>query len=352
VLAAGKRTTLTDQLVEKIRSDIRGGVLKPGDKLPGERVLAQNSGVCRVTAIAALKRLEKEGLIEKVPLVGSFVREHEMPVRIALVCPGAQLGQLGTPESTFSFFEFHRGILAEAVERGVGFGVECIPLREGEKDPRKFADRLSGYDSLIFSTEALAEVRHLFYGKKRMIVRYPRFYSEEDRKNCIYLGYDQRGAFGDLLRKAADLGWKRFSIVMLEDTPWFRLRRGRFLEAAALLGLAVDTIDLASDPAFGELPRCRGSFVFCNHTERLDLFYEKCAGAGLTPGKDFGFAGLCSGFTLGSLDPAPGFIRIPLFELGREAMRSALGLAPLSRNVPTSIVEGKTIRRPDTDLQP
>ncbi|MBQ9501409.1 MAG: winged helix-turn-helix transcriptional regulator [Lentisphaeria bacterium] len=345
MLAAGRKSTLTDQLAAKIRADIRGGILKPGDKLPSERVLAQSSGICRVTVISALNRLENEGLIERVPLVGSFVREHDLPIKIALVCPSAQLGQLGDAERTFSFFEFHRGGLAEAIERGVGFGVECIPLAESEKTPRKFFDRLAGYDSLIFPTEAQGELRQMFYGKKRMVVRYPRFFSEEDRKNCIYLSYDQRESFASLLRRAAGLGWKKFSLVMLEDTPWFRLRRRRFLEAAEALGLTVDVVDLAGSADPRELLRCRGTFVFCNHTILLPEFYKKCAAAGLTPGEDFGLAGLCSGFTLTNLDPAPGYIKIPLFELGREAMRSALGLSLESRIVPAPIIDGRTIRK-------
>jgi len=45
------------------------------------------------------------------------------------------------------------------------------------------------------------------------------------------------------------------------------------------------------------------------------------------------------------LDPAPGYIKIPLFELGREAMRSALGLSLESRIVPAPIIDGRTIRK-------
>ena len=342
-----KRSTLTAQLVEKIRSDIRSGALAPGAKLPGERMLAEKYGICRVTVISALNRLEEEGLIDRIPQRGSFVKDHSLPAKVLLVCPSEQIGQFNELEQTFCFFEFHRGILTEAMERGVSLGIECIPCHECEANPKKFAKLVEEYDAIVFLTEALGELRREFYGKKRLVVNAPRYFSAEDAENSIYLSYDQYKAFHDLQVKARELGWNKCTVVMMTDEPWFKERCRRFCHEAEKLAMEVEVINCFEDTPADILHRCRGTFVFCNHTGLFNVFYRKCREAGLVPGKDFALSGLCTGLTLTNLDPLPGFLKIPQYELGREAMRWALGLPGTQTKLDTTIVEGKTIRNPE-----
>ena len=65
--------TLPFQLNEVIVADIQGGVWQAGDRLPGERALADRFGVSRGTVIGALKTLEDRGYVERVPSKGAFV---------------------------------------------------------------------------------------------------------------------------------------------------------------------------------------------------------------------------------------------------------------------------------------
>jgi GntR family transcriptional regulator/MocR family aminotransferase len=53
---------------------VRAGLLRPGEALPGSRILAKNLGVHRNTVLAALRELEGEGWIETVAAKGTFVR--------------------------------------------------------------------------------------------------------------------------------------------------------------------------------------------------------------------------------------------------------------------------------------
>jgi GntR family transcriptional repressor for pyruvate dehydrogenase complex len=59
-----ERTTLHEQIVEKIKAMIEDGTLKPGDSLPSERELARDMQVSRIPVREALKMLEFMGVIE------------------------------------------------------------------------------------------------------------------------------------------------------------------------------------------------------------------------------------------------------------------------------------------------
>ena len=64
---------LYEQLAERIRQNILSGALKPGDKLPTERILAEDYGVSRTVVREAVKALKQEGLIEIKAGLGTFV---------------------------------------------------------------------------------------------------------------------------------------------------------------------------------------------------------------------------------------------------------------------------------------
>lgn len=61
----------------RIKSDIINkivaGELKKGDRLPSERILAEDFHVSRVTIVGALSELEKEGIITKIQGSGSYI---------------------------------------------------------------------------------------------------------------------------------------------------------------------------------------------------------------------------------------------------------------------------------------
>ncbi|TPG44791.1 GntR family transcriptional regulator [Roseomonas nepalensis] len=63
-----------------LRDRISSGALAPGTRLPGEPDLAAEHGVARVTMRRALDQLARDGLVQRRPGVGTFVRgERALP---------------------------------------------------------------------------------------------------------------------------------------------------------------------------------------------------------------------------------------------------------------------------------
>ena len=71
--------SLAHELVEGLGGDIRGGKLKPGDKLPTESEIMQAWGVSRTVVREALSRLQAERLVETRHGIGTFVLDPPAP---------------------------------------------------------------------------------------------------------------------------------------------------------------------------------------------------------------------------------------------------------------------------------
>ena len=63
----------TDKIIRQIRELITTGQLKPGDKLPPERKLAERLGVGRSNVRDAIKKLEFYGILKTLPQSGTIV---------------------------------------------------------------------------------------------------------------------------------------------------------------------------------------------------------------------------------------------------------------------------------------
>lgn len=72
------RTPLYEQLVDRLREYVREEGLKAGDRLPAERVLAQDLGVSRPTVRQALVVLEVQGLIDVRHGGGTYLRQDNL----------------------------------------------------------------------------------------------------------------------------------------------------------------------------------------------------------------------------------------------------------------------------------
>jgi DNA-binding GntR family transcriptional regulator len=62
------------RIASLVRAEITDGSLQPGQPTPSITTLAQEHGVARQTAAKALRLLESEGLVYRVPGLGYFVK--------------------------------------------------------------------------------------------------------------------------------------------------------------------------------------------------------------------------------------------------------------------------------------
>lgn len=62
-----------DKIIQQIRELISSGQLKPGDKLPSERMLSERFGIGRTNVRDAIKKLEFYGILKTLPQSGTVV---------------------------------------------------------------------------------------------------------------------------------------------------------------------------------------------------------------------------------------------------------------------------------------
>lgn len=73
-----ENTPYYQQIKELLIEDIKNGKLKHGDKVPSERELAETLQISRMTIRHAIDLLEREGLVERRPRVGTFVTNRRI----------------------------------------------------------------------------------------------------------------------------------------------------------------------------------------------------------------------------------------------------------------------------------
>lgn len=104
-------TKVTESIADEIRSLIKKGVLKPGEKVPTEMELCEAFGVGRSSVREALQSLEHLGLIETRPGIGRFLNKDAIMILNSLTW-----GQMIERASIFELMEIRR-ILEVAAAR-------------------------------------------------------------------------------------------------------------------------------------------------------------------------------------------------------------------------------------------
>ncbi|HBG14872.1 MAG TPA: GntR family transcriptional regulator, partial [Synergistaceae bacterium] len=71
-----ERSTITEDIIEQLREKILFGEIKPGDKLPPERVLAESLSVARTSDREAIRAMQYMGILEVRCGEGTFLSEN------------------------------------------------------------------------------------------------------------------------------------------------------------------------------------------------------------------------------------------------------------------------------------
>jgi GntR family transcriptional repressor for pyruvate dehydrogenase complex len=143
------RKSLSDQIVQQIKSMIIQKELRPGDRLPVEQELADKFGVGRHTVREALKKLHVMGLVESKVGKGSFITYIEAKDVMDFMV--TQL--VTTPGETKNLMEIRQVLEVSAVR--------LAAVRATKKDIEKLEDdllqmKLAGSDSEKFVENDMA----------------------------------------------------------------------------------------------------------------------------------------------------------------------------------------------------
>lgn len=76
MLEPNKSTKVYEQVIEQIKSKIKSGEIKKGDRLPSEREMAELIGVSRTSVREAIRALEVVGLVESKQGAGNYIKTN------------------------------------------------------------------------------------------------------------------------------------------------------------------------------------------------------------------------------------------------------------------------------------
>jgi GntR family transcriptional repressor for pyruvate dehydrogenase complex len=156
-----KPKRLYEEIAEQIQQLISGGELKPGDKLPPERELADTLQVSRVSVREAIRSLEMLGFIEIRHGEGTFVRDSAANdvIRPLALFLAMERGSLLDMFEVRRIFEAATSALA--AQRATDEEVEQIGLLlEKMKDRIQNGDSERGEDFDAAYHYAVAEATH------------------------------------------------------------------------------------------------------------------------------------------------------------------------------------------------
>ena len=112
-LSTPRVTRAADVIMDQIERLILEGKVRPGQKLPSERSLAEEFDVSRPTVREAIQKLEARGLIQRRHGGGTFVAEH---VGSTFIDPMMAMIQR-SPDGTFDILELRFAL--ESVAAGL-----------------------------------------------------------------------------------------------------------------------------------------------------------------------------------------------------------------------------------------
>lgn len=142
-----RRERLYEQVADRIQDLIVAESLKPGDKLPSERELAERLGLSRTVIREAIHALSVRGLVHVKPGCGAYVRELKPQDAVAPM--GLLLKLRQKPRTLENIYEVRRAIEVEAAglaaERATEEDIAVLEqtiseLEAHADDPRRLAE--------------------------------------------------------------------------------------------------------------------------------------------------------------------------------------------------------------------
>lgn len=309
------------QIVNHLRKNINNGKLSGA--LPGVKQLAKEYDVNFMTVNKAVKMLEAEGLVYRVPRKGTYVK------RIKNIAFCFQSG--GAEMRIYSVF----AAMFIAAQRYLS-GQNCPMFLESGMSIRKQSVRMlkNRIDGMIFS----GNPADVISGDMRELPLV-RVLGEVDQEDSYdHVVYDNREIGVLAARFLLERGHQRLAYVGDQIPPLFIERRDAFIRTAEQGGAMVrfspyeastweprhKNIALQMNLLFGN-PDSRPTAIFCPSDNEIGLIYDNLYKFGLTPMRDILIVS-CNydSMMLGHCDPAPVSIDIRMEDIGTMAAQRVL----------------------------
>jgi GntR family transcriptional regulator, transcriptional repressor for pyruvate dehydrogenase complex len=152
-IEAIKIESTVDKIIRQLRNLIANGQLKPGDRLPSERLLAERFGVGRGYVRQAILKLEFYGLLKTSPQSGSYVSGFSLKIL----------------DSIFTdIVNFNKEDFASLIEARYSLEINSARLaaeRRTDNDIRQMKDALTEYDAKFRKGQSAVDEDLLFHIK-------------------------------------------------------------------------------------------------------------------------------------------------------------------------------------------
>ncbi|MEL7006001.1 MAG: FadR/GntR family transcriptional regulator [Bacteroidota bacterium] len=142
-----------DKIIKQIRELISSGQLKPGDKLPSERMLSERFGIGRTSVRDAIRKLEFYGILKTLPQSGTVVAGLGIVALNGLIADVLKL-----EKRDFRSLVETRVILEVS-------GAESAAERRTDEDVLKLSNALKAYKKAVSDGRAAVEEDLLFHLK-------------------------------------------------------------------------------------------------------------------------------------------------------------------------------------------
>lgn len=372
VIDKESKTALSVQVSERLIKEIRRGILMPGKRLPGERLLAEKFGASRGTIIEALDMLEKQNYIERIPAKGTFVNEdvnHELrTVRIMFPFPEASLSPdaIGSIENWGAVSEVYRGMVTEAKEQQAEIAFQHFEDTDNEITIRRQSRRLEDCDGAIFIGHQLTGLRNATARKDKYCVAIAPAGDNPDNISTT-VGREYETVFDAMAAHLAERGYRKLRVLDVFNTKRIALddeqetiKLCAMRAAAARHGIAaepswiyraggLDINDLSKFVASsGWDLTSRTDAIFCVYTEGVPLLYKYCMENNIVLGRNAGAFGYASGATFSNMLPEFTYCKIDHFNIGRTACRLVVDAirtgnrAPRHESIPAKLIIQKS----------
>lgn len=203
------------QLAEEIRQQVRTGTLQPGDRLPSFAEVRRQSGFNQNTIEKAHSLLEQEGLIERRPRRGIFIREPPTRTRTGLI------GFIG---SSFSrpYLVYDVALVAGMQTAAERHQCRIVLLGDGSRWDEAEVARVDGV--LAYASESVLAILD------NLPADLPRVTMVVPRTGVAGVVIDDVGGYRSAVQHLAGLGHRRIACLLEINQSLAPLRHAGYLE--------------------------------------------------------------------------------------------------------------------------